>query len=160
MNTIKQIADRCCVSEQAVRGWCRRNKVAKDAKGSYEISETIEADIYKYYKVDVAKDVAKDAKDKDELIWELKGRIERLELEKELEGKRLQEKTEIIQKELEAKNEQIIHLQKLLDQEQQLRMVTEQKLRLPEAEQEEETQNQQPEEEKETFWRRLWHKGN
>lgn len=58
-----------------------------------------------------------------------------------------------LQKELEVKNGQISHLQKLLDQEQQLRMVTEQKLLLLED------QNQQPEEEvKETFWHRLWHK--
>lgn len=34
----------------------------------------------------------------------------------------------MLQRELDAKNEQIAHLQKLLDQEQQLRMVTEQKL--------------------------------
>lgn len=34
----------------------------------------------------------------------------------------------MLQAELDAKNEQIAHLQKLLDQEQQLRMVTEQKM--------------------------------
>lgn len=34
----------------------------------------------------------------------------------------------MLQRELDVKNEQIAHLQKLLDQEQQLRMVTEQKL--------------------------------
>nr|CRY96962.1 hypothetical protein [uncultured prokaryote] len=34
----------------------------------------------------------------------------------------------ILEKELGAKNEQIAHLQKLLDQEQQLRMISEQKL--------------------------------
>lgn len=34
----------------------------------------------------------------------------------------------MLQRELDAKNGQIAHLQKLLDQEQQLRMVTEQKL--------------------------------
>ncbi len=59
--------------------------------------------------------------------------------------------------ELKAKNEQIATLQRLLDQEQQLRMVTEQKLLLLEEKQEEEEQNQQPEE-KETFWSRLWNK--
>lgn len=44
----------------------------------------------------------------------------------------------MLQKELDAKNEQIAHLQKLLDQEQQLRMVTEQKLLLIEEKQEQE----------------------
>ena len=35
MKTIKEIAAECGVSEQAVRAWCRRNHVAKDAKGSF-----------------------------------------------------------------------------------------------------------------------------
>lgn len=43
----------------------------------------------------------------------------------------------MLQKELDAKNEQILHLQKLLDQEQQLRMVVEQKLLTIEEKQEE-----------------------
>lgn len=43
----------------------------------------------------------------------------------------------MLQRELDAKNEQIAHLQKLLDQEQQLRMVTEQKLLQIEDKQEE-----------------------
>lgn len=43
----------------------------------------------------------------------------------------------MLQRELDAKNEQIVHLQKLLDQEQQLRMVTEQKLLQIEDKQEE-----------------------
>ncbi len=38
--TIKEIAAECGVSEQAVRGWCRRNHVAKDAKGSFALSES------------------------------------------------------------------------------------------------------------------------
>ena len=36
---ITEIAAECGVSEQAVRAWCRRNHVAKDAKGSFAISE-------------------------------------------------------------------------------------------------------------------------
>lgn len=46
----------------------------------------------------------------------------------------------VLQRELDAKNEQITHLQKLLDQEQQLRMVTEQKLLQIEDKQEQEYQ--------------------
>jgi IS30 family transposase len=44
---------------------------------------------------------------------------------------------ELLKNELQAKNEQIEQLQKLLDQEQQLRMVSEQKLLLLEEKQEE-----------------------
>ena len=33
--TIKEIAAECGVSEQAVRGWCRRNHVAKAQKTLY-----------------------------------------------------------------------------------------------------------------------------
>lgn len=46
----------------------------------------------------------------------------------------------MLQRELDAKNEQITHLQKLLDQEQQIRMVTEQKLLQIEDKQEQEDQ--------------------
>ena len=39
----------CGVSEQAVRGWCRRNHVAKDAKGSFALSESQKSSIYLHY---------------------------------------------------------------------------------------------------------------
>ena len=68
MKTIKEIAEICGVSEQAVRGWCRRNNVAKDAKGSYEICESIESKIYQHYQ--------------DRLIEEL--RVENQRLSQEL----------------------------------------------------------------------------
>lgn len=47
--TIAEIAVECGVSEQAVRGWCRRNQVAKDAKGSFAISESQKTAIYHHY---------------------------------------------------------------------------------------------------------------
>ena len=47
--TIAEIAAECGVSEQAVRGWCRRNYVAKDAKGSFAISESQKTAIYQHY---------------------------------------------------------------------------------------------------------------
>lgn len=47
--TIAEIAAECGVSEQAVRGWCRRNHVAKDAKGSFAISESQKTAIYQHY---------------------------------------------------------------------------------------------------------------
>ena len=47
--TIAEIAAECGVSEQAVRGWCRRNHVAKDAKGTFAISESQKTAIYQHY---------------------------------------------------------------------------------------------------------------
>ena len=38
--TIAEISVECGVSEQAIRAWCRRNHVAKDAKGSFATSES------------------------------------------------------------------------------------------------------------------------
>jgi len=46
---IAEIAAACGVSEQAVRAWCRRNHVAKDAKGSFAISESQKTAIYQHY---------------------------------------------------------------------------------------------------------------
>ncbi len=60
--TIKEIASECGVSEQAVRAWCRRNHVAKDAKGSFAISETIKTAIYQHYRAIEGKEVSQHAK--------------------------------------------------------------------------------------------------
>ena len=60
--TVKQIAADCGVSEQAVRAWCRRNHVAKDAKGSFAIDETTLSAIYQHYHVDARKQVSQHAK--------------------------------------------------------------------------------------------------
>lgn len=110
MKTTREIAETCGVSEQAVRAWCRKNHIAKDAKGSFEISETIEYRIYKHYKVDVAKDAKADDVVNQAIV-------------------------DLLRNELEHKNKQIDELskrlmecQKLLDQEQQIHMVTEQKM--------------------------------
>ena len=40
---------RCDVLLYAVRAWCRRNHVAKDAKGSFAISESQKTAIYQHY---------------------------------------------------------------------------------------------------------------
>ena len=60
--TIKEIAAECGVSEQAIRGWCRRNHVAKDAKGSFAISESQKRKLYLYYLGVTRNEVAKSAK--------------------------------------------------------------------------------------------------
>ncbi len=60
--TIAEIAAECGVSEQAVRGWCRRNHVAKDAKGSFAISESQKTAIYQHYLGVERKQVSQQAK--------------------------------------------------------------------------------------------------
>ena len=60
--TIKEISAKCGVSEQAVRAWCRRNHVAKDAKASFAISEATKTLIYQYYLGDERKQVSQRAK--------------------------------------------------------------------------------------------------
>ena len=59
---ITEIAAECGVSEQAVRAWCRRNHVAKDAKGSFAITETQKTAIYQHYLGVDRKEVSQPAK--------------------------------------------------------------------------------------------------
>ena len=120
MKTIREIAEICGVSEQAVRAWCRKNHITKDAKGSFAISETIEYRIYRHYKVDVAKDVSQSAKADyavNQAIIDL--------LRKDLDHKN---------KQIDELSKRLMECQKLLDQEQQLRMVTEQKILIEDQE--------------------------
>lgn len=50
MMTIKELSKACGVSEQAIRGWCRKNKVPKAAKGNgFAINETTETAILLHY---------------------------------------------------------------------------------------------------------------
>jgi len=37
MSTIKELAETCGVSEQAIRKWCARNQVAKDVAQRYKL---------------------------------------------------------------------------------------------------------------------------
>ena len=62
--TIKELAAICGVSEQAIRACCRRNQVAKLAKGSFAINESTKMAIFKHYGVDERNQVAKLAKPK------------------------------------------------------------------------------------------------
>ena len=60
--SIKEIAVDCGVSEQAVRAWCRRNHVEKDAKASFAIDETTKTLIYQHYVAMERKQVSQHAK--------------------------------------------------------------------------------------------------
>lgn len=95
-DTIKEIAIACGVSEQAIRGWCRRNQVAKDERKGYILDDGIKACIYRHYKLGGAKDVAK-AKGKHESnVSQENGTIELIKVQ-----------MQILKNELEIKNKQI-----------------------------------------------------
>lgn len=84
--TIKEISAECGVSEQAVRAWCRRNHVAKDAKGSFTISESIKTAIYQHYRVFKGNEVSQFAKESCETS-ETSGTVLIAMLQKELDLK-------------------------------------------------------------------------
>ena len=98
--TIKEIAAECKVSEQAIRGWCRRNHVAKDAKGSFAISESHKRNLYLPYFGVARNEDAKPAKASCE-TYETSETVLISMLQKELDRKDAQ---------LSAKDEQIREL--------------------------------------------------
>ena len=57
---IVDIAKECGVSPQAIRGWCRRNHIAKDEGGSFVITEPVLKSIFRHYKATREKARAKD----------------------------------------------------------------------------------------------------
>ena len=97
--SIKKIAVDCGVSEQAVRAWCRRNHVAKDAKASFAIDETTKALIYKHYGAIERKQVSQHAKPSCEtcetsettLIAMLQSELEHKNQQLEVKDKQIEE---------------------------------------------------------------------
>ena len=105
--TIKEIAAECKVSEQAIRGWCRRNHVAKDAKGSFAISESQKRKLYLHYLGVARNEVAKPAKASCETC-ETSETVLISMLQKELDRKDAQ--LSVKDKQLAVKDEQIREL--------------------------------------------------
>lgn len=93
---ITEIAIECGVSEQAVRAWCRRNHVAKDAKGSFAISESQKTAIYQHYLGVERKQVSQQAKASCEtcettLIAMLQGELDRKSVQLAVKDKQIEE---------------------------------------------------------------------
>ena len=93
---ITEIAAECGVSEQAVRAWCRRNHVAKDAKGSFAISESQKTAIYQHYLGVERKEVSQPAKASCEtsettLIAMLQGELDRKSEQLAVKDKQIEE---------------------------------------------------------------------
>lgn len=97
MNTIKELAETCGVSEQAIRKWCARNQVAKDVAQRYIIDKTTETAILQHYGKDTRNQVAQPTETSCETSETMKEIIE------------------MLRKELEAKDKQIESLQHSLD---------------------------------------------
>lgn len=97
MSTIKELAETCGVSEQAIRKWCARNQVAKDVAQRYIIDKTTETAILQHYGKDTRNQVAQPTETSCETSEAMKEIIE------------------MLRKELEAKDKQIESLQHSLD---------------------------------------------
>lgn len=125
MKTLKQLADELSVSKTAIRKKIEklgfRSRLQKDGN-QFLVDEELENLIKQAF--------ADHSRTKTETNSETK---------METDSETVSVLVSILQKELESKNEQILHLQKLLDQEQQLRMITEQKLLVIEEKKEEES---------------------
>lgn len=97
MSTIKELAETCGVSEQAIRKWCARNQVAKDVAQRYIIDKTTETAILQHYGKNTRNQVAQPTETSCETSETMKEIIE------------------MLRKELEAKDKQIESLQHSLD---------------------------------------------
>ena len=97
MSTIKELAETCGVSEQAIRKWCARNQVAKDVAQRYIIDKTTETAILQHYGKDT----------RNQVVQPTETSCETSETMKEI--------IEMLRKELEAKDKQIESLQHSLD---------------------------------------------
>ena len=97
MSTIKELAETCGVSEQAIRKWCARNQVAKDVAQRYIIDKATETAILRHYGKDEGNQVAQPTENSCETKETMKEIIE------------------MLRKELEAKDKQIESLQSALD---------------------------------------------
>lgn len=132
MKTIKQIADELGVSKTAVRKKIEnlglRSSLQKNGN-QFAIDETQEK-------------LIKSAFSESETQTET-------QTSSRIETETVSALVSMLQRELKAKNEQIANLQKLLDQEQQLHMVSEQRLLLLEEKQEE----PEPTKKKWQFWK-------
>jgi len=139
MKTIKQIADEIGIDKQKVYRYVKKNHIndVHQKDGVMYIDDVVETIIYKEFDVndahhDVHQNHINDAVD-DVLV-------------------------EILKKELDSKNEQILNMQKLLDQEQQLRMIVEQKNILLEEKIKDDIEPQKEDriKEKLSFWQRIF----
>lgn len=135
--TIKQIADELNVNKQRVYRYIKKNHIteAHQKNGVMYYDENAQKQITSYFR---------------------RVELENITSEKSLASASfdvLLKQSEMLKNELEAKNEQIAQLQKLLDQQQQLNAMTAQKLEMLEQK---EAAEVLPPENKEKLWWQFW----
>lgn len=153
MKTIKQIADELGVDKQKVYRYIKKNYIKEVNREC--ISETHQRNNVKYYD-EVAESLIKQG---------ISGDIESNEIHQEAHQEHVNDtmidallkQIEILQKELDVKNEQIRDTLKALDQAQQLQAMAENKVKLLEEKQEEE-KVVEPEQEEQPAkrWWQVW----
>ena len=126
MSTIKELAETCGVSEQAIRKWCARNQVAKDVAQRYIIDKATETAILRHYGKDEGNQVAQPTETSCETNETMKEIIEMLR--KELEAKHKQ--IESLQNSLDRTTAALVSAQESIKAAQLLQANSEQKLKM------------------------------
>lgn len=151
MKTIKQLADAYGMTKQAIHYHVKKlpkeciNFDDKNGKNVLMINQKGQELLCSWLVKEPSNESSKF------LILELQQKIAMLELEKELQNKSTTEKIEILQAELDKRDEQIKSLLSLIDQEQKLHVITQQKVMMLE---------QKAEPDKRRFWFRKSTKSN
>lgn len=154
MKTIKQIADELGVDKQKVYRYIKKNHI----KEVYQecISEALQKNSVKYYD-EVAESLIKKGFSDNTTSNEVHQEVHQKHINDTVIDTLLKQ-IEILQKELDAKNEQLSDTLKALNQAQHLQAVAESKFKLLEEKQEEEkvvepAQESEPEQEKKKWWK-------
>lgn len=126
MSTIKELAETCGVSEQAIRKWCARNQVAKDVAQRYIIDKTTETAILQHYGKDTRNQVAQPTETSCETSETMKEIIEMLRKELEAKDKQI----ESLQHSLDRTTAALVSAQESIKAAQLLQVNSEQKLKM------------------------------
>ena len=126
MSTIKELAETCGVSEQAIRKWCARNQVAKDVAQRYIIDKTTETAILQHYGKDTRNQVAQPTETSCETSETMKEIIEMLRKELEAKDKQI----ESMQHSLDRTTAALVSAQESIKAAQLLQANSEQKLKM------------------------------
>ncbi|MBP6932976.1 MAG: hypothetical protein KBB87_06245 [Candidatus Methanofastidiosum sp.] len=134
--TTKELAEKCSVSEQSIRAWCKRNNISKapqgaDNKLAYQITSDIENEILKYYGKEQLAKVTKSSSEseKSQISESKKLAKDEKEISESEENQETQEK-----KDENAANQLINELiRQLTEKDKQIQMIQEQNKILTES---------------------------
>lgn len=140
--TVSQMARLCGVTVASVSKYVKRHSLKPIETGknnSKYFDEAVLSEIRSYYKDKSEKQTSSDKATKDDIISELRSRIDELTATNEL-----------LRQELDVKNKQIDSAIRLADQAQQLDLTTHQQKNLPEKAVK--STAEEPSEKKKSFW--------